>query len=390
MKIGIATLYYQNFNYGGQIQALAMQKILEGEGHEAKLIAYRQDTVKYFRQRLADLGPADSAARIFRKIIFRFLRMRPAVGRAFLLREKRFLTFMKKIPHTDTVYTERNIGLCDRYFDCYVCGSDQIWNPSWWNDFLLLNFTRKPRFAYGASIARISLTESQKRCLSESTREFAGVSVRENQAKVLLEEFLCRKVEWVLDPVFLVPAAKWRRLAVKPAIGQPYILIYNLGNSTGLLREICRRARREGFYIVSVGFGHNTYFRSRGADVDEEILDAGPREWMGLIAGASCVFTDSFHGTAFSLLFQKNFWCFEKDRERKNHENSRLYSILKICGAEERLLRPGALLDKALFRAPLDYAAVEERMEERRRTSMAYIRKCLREVEHEQGKKSPD
>ena len=247
MKIGIATLYYQNFNYGGQLQAFAMQKILETAGHEAALISYRQNTVKYFFQRVADLGLADAASRIFRKAVFRLMCLRPEARAAFQRRKERFLDFMEKIPHTDTVYTEQSICLCDWHFDCFVCGSDQIWNPSWWNAFLLLNFTKKPRFAYGASIARISLTEAQKSWLAESTEEFVGVSVREYQARVLLGEFLNRDVECVLDPVFLVPPEVWKGMAEASPGKESYVLIYNLGNSTGLLKEVCRISRQEGF-----------------------------------------------------------------------------------------------------------------------------------------------
>ena len=390
MRIGIATLYYQNYNYGGQLQALAMQKLLEAEGLDASLIAYRQDGVKYFFQRLADLGPADAAVRICRKAAFRLLRMRRAEGEAIRKREERFRAFMEEIPHTDTVYTERTLRLCDWHFDCYVCGSDQIWNPSWWNGFLLLQFTEKPRFAYGASIARISLTESQKHCLLESTRDFIGISVREYQAQVMLRSFLAKKVDCVLDPVFLVPSDTWSQMAVLPDEKKPYVLLYNLGNSTDLLNMICRKSRQAGFRVVSVGFGHNTYFRSRGADPDAEVLDAGPREWLGLIAGASFIFTDSFHGTAFSILFRKNFWCFEKDRERKNNENSRLYSILKVCGIEERLLHPESAEKSPLFDAAVDYNAVGEKLEIRKKASLEFLRSCLREVAYEERKKPSD
>ena len=390
MKIGIATLYYQNYNYGGQLQALAMQKILEAEGQEASLIAFRQDSVKYAFRRLSDLGMAGAASRILRKARFLLLKMRPENGRALRKREERFRAFMEEIPHTDTVYTEQNVCLCDWRFDCYVCGSDQIWNPGWWNDFLLLNFTEKPRFAYGASIARVSLSGSQKRRLLESIRGYTGVSVREFQAKVLLSEFLNREVPCVLDPVFLVPAEFWEKTAETQNRKEAYVLIYNLGNSTDLLREISRASAQAGFRVVSVGFGHNTYFRSRNAGIDEEVLDAGPRQWLGLIRGAAFVFTDSFHGTAFSILFRKNFWCFEKDREKKNHENSRLYSILKICGIEERVLRSGTAQGNSLFETLVDYGAVCRKLEKERAASLAYIRKCLREVEDEQRKKPAD
>ena len=97
---------------------------------------------------------------------------------------------------------------------------------------------------------------------------------------------------------------------------------------------------------------HNTLLRS----VCTLIVDAGPEEWLGWIKNARFVFTDSFHGTVFSILFHRDFWCYEKVKEKKNNGNVRLYNLLQNLELDKRFLKE---IDDNTFTTGIDYHEVE-------------------------------
>lgn len=381
-RIGIVTLYHRNYNYGGQLQAYAMRKVLDACGWEARAVAFEADKRAYFRQRFKDLSLKDTVTRAFGKVLFLAMRMDGSRKKAFQAKIWRFNQFMDDIPHTET-FTEETISACGDEFDAFVCGSDQVWNPGWWNDFYLMRFTDKPRFAYAVSLGRLSLRDEDFARIRNGTEGYLGISVREQEAQRVLERKLAVPVEFCLDPTLLLRREDWETVAVPPLVTSKYILLYMIGDEMKLKGDIYRHCKRKGYEVVSIEFAKNTVQSfSDGKFCDFPALDAGPKEWLGWISNADYVFTDSFHGSVFSLIFRRKFWCLERQRpDDPKNENSRLYSLLSLAGLEDRLLKSDADLLNFERDAAIDFDDAERRLSPYRERSWAYISGCLGKAE---------
>lgn len=377
-KIGIVTLYHKNYNYGGQLQALAMQKVYTTEQTEAKLIAFENNAKKYFFHRLKDLGIKKTIESLTNKIKFKLLMRDSSFKSDYTKKIQRFDGFINDIPHTE-VYTETTIDKCNDEFDMFVCGSDQVWNPGWWNDILLMTFTDKMKIAYAASIARNRLKQEEIAYLKENTKKYTAISVREMQAQKMLEDILEREIDFVLDPTLLVSAQDWEKESNNPSVDGEYAFIYMVGNSKGLKEHIYTECHKRGCKVISIGYSKNTYFSSEEKYSDMVIKDAGPREWLGWIKNAKYVFTDSFHGSVFSIIFERQFWCFERDNPNdKRNENTRLYSFLKITGLEKRLLNKDTVIFENEEENVINYTNVKLALQPYKEKSLEYINEYIK------------
>lgn len=380
LRIGIVTLFDNNYNYGGQLQAYAMCRLFADLHLDAKVISFHYDSGKYFLQRIKALGVREVWNSLKNKVIFRWKAGRKGsqLRKEFDAKIEKYQQFMKEIPHTDT-FAGADMQAADKLFDCFVCGSDQVWNPGWWNDIYFLGFTEKPKFSYAASIARESLKDSEREYIKKMTKDYVGIGVRESKARELLSNVTDQDIFVVLDPTLMVEKQVWEELAVLPTIEEKYVLIYKIGGVTEIVRKVYSACRQAGYLVVSIGYAKNTFRNEEEKIADITVSSAGPKEWIGLIKNAEYVFTDSFHGSVFSIIFHKKFWCFEKEKASVTNENSRLYSLLQSFGLSDRLL--SGEIDAFVFEQKINYAEVTELYAAEKKSSFAYINSCLKAVE---------
>lgn len=374
-KIGIVTLYRNNNNYGGQLQAYAMQKLFTTDNSVAQLISFETRSDKYIVKRICDLGPSKFMINACRKVLFREFVKRNPIGSQYDLRMRRFKIFQDGICHTE-LYSETDIETANESFDLFVCGSDQVWNPGWWNSILLLRFAHKPKYAYAASIGREVLGNVDKNMLKTALRDYRAVSVREKQAEDLLREILDKEIPLVLDPTLLINREVWSRIAALPQHEERYALLYMLGDDWDMKKKIYTLCKSLGVKVIEIALEKDLYYSAQLKYADLFICDAGPSQWLGWIANADYVFTDSFHGTVFSVIFEKMFWCFMsgKKNNRKNI-NSRLYSFLTLAGLSERMIYRGEHLNRTEIQSAIDYEAVQENLRFYRETSLGFIKR---------------
>lgn len=380
LRIGIVTIFDDNYNYGGQLQAYAMCRLFEGLNLDAKVISFHYDSGKYFVQRIKALGVREAWNSLKNKVIFRWRAgLRDSqLKKEYAVKIEKYQHFMEEIPHTDT-FSSADMRAADKLFDCFVCGSDQVWNPGWWNDIYFLKFTEKPKFSYAASIARESLKDSEREYIKKMTKDYVGIGVRESKARELLSDVTDQEIFVTLDPTLMVEKKVWEELAVLPSIKEKYVLVYKIGGVTEIVKQVYNACRQAGYLVVSIGYAKNTYRNGEEKIADITVSSAGPREWIGLIKNAEYVFTDSFHGSVFSVIFQKNFWCFEKEKASVTNENSRLYSLLQSFELTGRLL--GDEVSNFVFDKKINYAAVMDLYAAEKRSSFAYINSCLEAIE---------
>jgi polysaccharide pyruvyl transferase WcaK-like protein len=225
--------------------------------------------------------------------------------------------------------------------DVYIAGSDQIWNTFYENGIdpaFYLSFGSKEirRISYAASFSSSSLRPGCEGFVKEQLGKFDGISVREVHGVSLLANLGFEGVKHVLDPVFLLSPEEWEGVVESIKGLDPYILLYDFDNTDEIRGLVSRVSSEFGLKVYSV----NNYKRNRYCDRD--FGKVGPSVFLGLIRGASVVVSNSFHATAFSLIFGREFFVVP----RRGHEvNTRMESLLRDVGLSDRLVEDPASFD---------------------------------------------
>lgn len=262
----------------------------------------------------------------------------------------------------------------NRAYRTFVCGSDQIWNTSLFPDttyFLDFVNPENRRIAYAASMlepVKDSLKEAAAGCL----KRFDALSVREREDVDTVCELSGKSCERVCDPVFLHSLDFWGLRAKKPGIAQPYIFCYFLGGENAAEPIVRHLKKLTGYRVAAVGLG---YKPMKCTDID--FSDADPFAFIGLIQNAGLVCTNSFHCTAFSLIFRKDFYIMAQNSKR----SMRMDNILMDFGIEGRYLDTQRCANLTAEDIPIDYSRAQEAHSMIRSHSLAYLRKALREHE---------
>lgn len=339
-KIGILTASRTD-NNGTDLQAYAMQHIFEMRGCRPELIDYRCPKLENSRRILRPFGikkllsaPVKLYDRfsheIFRKKHFRYSE------RSFRAGE------LSKLDHKKI-----------------VVGSDQIWNLDLTGGdtgFYLEGANKGiEKYSYAASIGRTDVTDWEERFgICSLLKDFRRVSVREQSAVNALES-IGVSARYDLDPILMLGSDEWRKLAVKSRAKKPYILVYTVGGIKRAVDSVRSFAESRGLEIIVLG---NPLKPLKGVNVMRFI---GIPRWLGLVSGAELVATDSYHGLAFTILFEKPFLRIGLDNAQSN---SRLTDLISALGITEN----GA--GEPTFP---DYGMVNERLAELSAASFDYI-----------------
>lgn len=299
MKVGILTFHCAH-NYGAVLQAYALVTYLRKNNYDAEIIDYRPKSLTMSHGTM----PWGRIARlnIIRKAIFIF-KILP-----FLMKRKersdKFQSFIDSLPLSTKKFTERDSEIIG--YDIIICGSDQVWNSritNGFDKFFCGSISHKGKFiSYAASTEAKRITPDDYKKYKEVLSNFENISVRESELKDILQPLINKEITKVVDPVFLLSANEWEKMAIKPTfIDKPYLLVYQVKRDDRVLDMANKYATLHHMDIVEVT-AEAEYKKKRN-----RILTASPFEFIGLFANASCVVTTSFHGTAFSIIFNKPF-----------------------------------------------------------------------------------
>ena len=372
-KLAIVTLYKKNRNYGGLLQAHAMQKLFSEGSAEAELISYIPQKNNYIYSRIRNLGVCKTLKIAAHKIQTKlYMVMHRDVRRKIQIRNKKFEAFEQSIPHSRD-YTDATIEECKDKYDIFVCGSDQVWNPALWNDVYFLAFAPRHsiKVSYGASIARERLTPAEIRYMQQRLKSYTVISVRESNAKNLVEALTDRSVQVVLDPTLMLNQTYWTQYAQRPkACPKEYVFSFFLGqDNKNIMRSIYEECRKKEIVVVTIPHLQTGYKKSDIQYSDLQLYDVGVSEWLYLMEHANYIFTDSFHGVAFSINFNKQFSCFGKNKEGDRYsENSRLNSLLSMLDLTTQMQNENIICNH------IDYDKVNDKLERLREQSYDFIR----------------
>jgi coenzyme F420-reducing hydrogenase beta subunit len=363
LKAELITFFHIH-HYGAYLQACATQRTVESLGWECEILNYYVNQNNALFRKPTGIGSAAADAHTalhYAPLKERYERFEAFAQQNLNIGSHRYENLNE---------LRQNPPACD----VLLSGSDQIWNPKIFPDghfdpVFFGAFAPNRKIAYAPSFGIPHIPDSMEDELKGYLEAFSHVTVREQQGQKIVREITGKEVPVVLDPTLLLTREQWSAHAAAMDLPEKYILVYCISKPGALAPYLERLAQETGLPVVQL-----CGIRQKVCPKAQRILSAGPAEFLGLFRGASYVCTNSFHGTVFSVQFGKPFFTAVAPMEMAAPESSRTYSLLSSLGLEKRIIGKG---DSAGIDDPIDWAAVEARLTERRAESLNDLRCAL-------------
>lgn len=393
MRIGIVTyIKTASCNYGAELQGYALQYILNKMGYDAEVInlhrvlpsnsRFSETVKKAVATRFAKLNTLRAFISVFN--LFISVAKDKYYSRKYhhLFMQKRKLFedyFNKYIKHSLREYYPEDIDCADDLpYNTYIAGSDQIWNykNSDRVDVFFLMFARRYNakcISYAASFSVSDIPESYRDRYKIWINNIDYLSVREFEGINIVKELTGRDAELVCDPTLLLDKDEWLRQFEHPSedlVKDRYVLIYSMSRSRNVFRiahEIAKRLKVNKIVNIKLNFNPEKYKNI------ENLYMVTPPQWLELFANAEYIVTDSFHGTAFSVNFNKPFTTIQNPM---SDLNSRVDTLLTKLSLKDRLFVDN---DDSKFNHTLvvDYTNINNEVKKWRKSSLDFIRNAL-------------
>ncbi len=361
MKIEIITMHAAR-NYGAVLQTYALQKYCEQNGWQAEVLDYKRpnQTLKGY---LFEIN-SKYKKNLFTRAAFLLKTFIPKIKTS-----KLFKNFLSKWIHLSGkgILSEKDSYLIPDA-DIYCVGSDQVWNPKPNNGLDPMFFwegVTGNKISYASSIGLFDVDTDTRKLYADYLSDFRSVSVREQTSVELLAQ--CGiKADYVLDPTLMLNRDDWSSFAEgETAPNEPYLLVYFFGNAGNVLKSAKKIAGKKGLRIVRISTGFEHYSSD---DVVERFVT--PERFIALFLNASFVITNSFHGTIFSINFNKDFLSWSV-----TENNARFSNVLKLFDLENREMRK---IENVENLESINYINVNEILEKERIHSKEYLFNSVR------------
>lgn len=372
-KVALLSPHFSQ-NYGTILQAFALAKIINSLGAKAEYIDYSicKKTISgkvlfIFRHPSFLWKKIKSSLVLSKNLKYEF------VNDAWFqnIRTKNEHFCKSKISISKTHYTYDTIKKTNSLYDIFIVGSDQTWNPYGLIDFscYYLDFVKdqNKKNSYACSMGTTKLSNKYKRFLKKKLLTFNHLSCRENINSKALSTLLNRPVNYAIDPTLLISGQDWKKEFEEVSnLPQKFILCYILGEKKCIAHfaeHLSRKTDLPVYYIATRPPYHKK---------ENSLADVGAPNFLWLLAHATYVVTDSFHGTIFSLNFKTNFFVFTK-HYGDLFDNGRIKNILEELDIPERHIEDHEL------RVPEDinFDKVHILLEKLKKDSMAYLKNIL-------------
>lgn len=326
MNIGIFTFFQTN--YGAVLQAYALQHYLEQQdGVHAEIVDFTTaEHLKAHRvfQKATGRNPF-KALRFYLCSLIHHKSLKKRIDRTWEFKDK-FMHYTRRFSTVEDVLNNHPVE------DIYLTGSDQVFNPQGlYLPVYYLDFDKGKgkKAAYAPSFGVSQYSEELTKKITPYINDFDFLSCRESSGAEYLRTITGKDVPVVVDPVLLHDANEWDNVAVSPDFEGNYIFIYDLNGGDNLVKIAKIIQGKTHLPIVCL-----TGNRIKKYKVDKQVFDSGPSEFVGWIKNASYVVTDSFHGTVFSVIYNKQFFSFIA-YERTSY---RILNILGKLGLDNRII----------------------------------------------------
>lgn len=355
-KIAIITIFDEN-NYGNRLQNYALQNVLEKYTCKVDTINNKCSKGGLKRQ-------------IKELCIYVYKKFDKKIE---IERRNNFNDFTKKFIrlYNKKIYTgEKNLFLNDEY-DKFVIGSDQIWNYNFRNGFGNFEFAlfseKKKCISYAASFGIDEIPDDKKNLYINGLNHLQKISVREKEGVEIINKLVNRNSTLVLDPTMLLTPNDWLKISKKPQnmTNKKYVLTYFLGEKKYEKIDEIKKYIEDDFDIININ------------DINQpNYYICGPCEFIYLFNKASIILTDSFHACVFSILFEKNFFVFERINKNVAKMNSRIDTLLNKFNLNDRKIDS---LNENIIKNNIDYTDIKVILNDEIKKSFEYLKTALGE-----------
>ncbi|MDY0276996.1 MAG: polysaccharide pyruvyl transferase family protein [Acholeplasma sp.] len=379
-KYAILT-FHDARNYGAVLQAFALQTVIKEKGYHSEFLRY------YDKNYIGSSKRSHSLADIYKLLknnnfniysYVRTYRIKNEVNKQFEIFRKAYMVLSENAYFTDDDLYKANIE-----YHGFICGSDMIWSDIGQNlDVFFLSFAdSKKRISYAPSITGTdNLDETEHIKMKDRINGIRFLSCREQAGVDYIKKTADKSATLVLDPTFLLAKSDWvKYLSLEKYSSKKYILCYIFGGiSKSFKIKLDKFAKKENLDIRFVPNSAN--------EILSEVKNGysgmyGPREYVELFFNAEYIVTNTFHGLAFSLIFEKNFVLLHKlkNSSMSSHEE-RLNNILKICNLTNRYYSENINFEDNF--GQINYNMVTKLLNSHKVTSLNFLFNALEQVEN--------
>ncbi len=369
MKIGIISIHSAH-NYGSVLQAYALQEEIKKFNEDVKIINYRPN---YFdtQYKMFSIKVYKRYKGIINKILhlgWRILKIRSRY-----IKYRKFENYIKNRYNLTKKYrTYKELEKANFDFDIIFCGSDQIWNTDITEGFdksFYLGFADKKtiKASYAASVGREKIDLKYEEEYKKYIGRLDFIALREEESKNIIQEYTEKPITITIDPTLLIEKEKWNEIASKSKmdIKDKYILVYILEENEEFVKIVNAISEFLGIRVISpskkIRFNNETIYP-----------EVGPEDFVKLFKNAEFVITNSFHGTVFSLIYEKKN-CIIPHKKT----GARMCNLMKKAGLEDRIIANYNDLNLKKINKDIEYDRVKENLDAERKIAEDYIRNVL-------------
>lgn len=373
-RIGLMTWHHSE-NYGTAFQAYALKTLIENQGCHVDLIDYK-------RLGMSPLDIPHYGHLLCEKFLYVLNKIKKRNKLFFKFKEETFGRFYKdRFTYTKGCLFNQDFHELNNQYDGFVCGSDQIWGPNWYDGRYFLDFVTDTRklISYAPSLGVSSIPNPHvKDMMRADISRFDHLSIREKSGCETVKKMVGRiDVYNVLDPVLMLDINHWKHLEEPlETKSKEYALVFFLANNTSNIELSIRDAHRRGKEPIVM---HCTQTEDTPYANIQELT---PGQLLYCIHNASYIYTDSFHVSVLSIIFHRQFITFKKNAGgKKTTQYERITDLLECLQ-----INGGKYENDASFNLIIDYKKVDTILEEKREESLDYLRKALNSISVETNK----
>lgn len=389
-KIGLCVAF-KGTNYGMLLQAFATQQIVEKMGFRTEILDY---SPRFAQKTVVSPAACLWRLRTLSKKVILPKRTEPELDSLHKENRKQRIivsdAFRKDYLHNIIpLKTYESLTEQANQYAGVIVGSDQLWGPSAaFGYFRSLRFVPNGvrRISYATSTGVSAYPRNVWKDAAQFMNAIDFLSVREEAGRKIVKTVCGRDAKVVLDPTYLFSKREWESLIpTEKVVEDGYVLGFFLGDNNDMKKKVREYADQRGLRVVAILSNEVNVDDSKYAD--EVLIGQRPDQFINLIRNAECVFTDSFHGFAFSVINEKQVFVTYRVREGTESRNTRIDNIVQMFGLEDRLIKDPLMFDVQSART-IDYSAVDVMLREYRKDSLAFLQSALTFPDEEVDKKN--
>lgn len=357
-EIGILT-FHRAVNYGAVLQGYALYRTLCDLGAAPVMIDYRNPKLEWRRKKIR----YEKNNKV--KSLLHSMISMPSVEK----KKRQFGAFNQKYLTLSQPCTQENISDITNRYQCFITGSDQVFSPTCvdFDPVYFLTFAKpEQKYSYAASFGTAYIDKTYEDEMKKRLNDFKKISVREESGKEIIRQ-LCDRESFVnIDPSLLLGAVQWSEIASERLIKEKYILVFRVNKPIQLLTYAKKLAEEKELKIVYI----TDIVKKREKNINY-VKAPSVEEFLSYIKNAEYVCTNSFHGTAFSIIFNRKIIV---ETNTQTGTNNRIKELLKILEIKNRDISNEVQADSEIA-----WDSVNQKIEEKRRVAKDYLRSIVEE-----------